>query len=146
MREFLLIHILLRVLLMDVGVLNILSIIWSVSNYFKIILSFTPNTRVSNVLILFTKFAMALSVQFSSVPQLCPILCDPMDCSTPGLPVHHQLPEFIQTHVHRVSDVIQSSHPVSSPSPPAFNLFQHHNLFQWVSSPHQMARVLEFQL
>ena len=69
-----------------------------------------------------------------------------MDCSTPGFPVHHQLPEFAQTHVHRVSDAIQPSHPLSSPSPPTFNLSQHQGLFQWVSSSHQMAKVLEFQL
>ena len=68
--------------------------------------------------------------QFSSVAQSCPTLCDPMDCSTPGLPVHHQLPELAQIHVHRASDVIQSSHPLSSPSPPAFNLSQHQGLFQ----------------
>ena len=70
------------------------------------------------------------SVQFSSVTQSCPTLCDPMNCSTPGLPVHHQLPEFIQTHVHRVSDAIQPSHPLSSPSPPAPNPSQHQGLFQ----------------
>ena len=69
-----------------------------------------------------------------------------MDCSTPGLPVHYQLPEFIQTHVHWVSDAIQPSHPLSSPSPPAFNLSQHQGLFQWVSSSRQVAKVLEFQL
>ena len=69
-----------------------------------------------------------------------------MDCSTPGLPVHHQLLELIQTHVHRVSNVIQPSHPLSSPSPPAFNLGQHQGLFKWVSCLHQMAKVLEFQL
>ena len=69
-----------------------------------------------------------------------------MDGSTPGLPVHHQLPESTQTHVHRVSDAIQSSHPLSSPSPPALNLSQHQGLFKWVSSLHQVAKVLEFQL
>ena len=69
-------------------------------------------------------------VQFSSVAQLCPTLCDPMNCSTPGLPVHHQLPEFTETHVHRVSDAIQPSHPLSSPSPPAPNPSQHQSLFQ----------------
>ena len=69
-----------------------------------------------------------LSVQFSSVAQLCPTLCDPMNCSTPGLPVHHHLPEFTQTHVHRVRDAIQPSHPGSSPSPPAPNLSQHQSL------------------
>ena len=71
--------------------------------------------------------------QFSSVAQPCSTLCDPMDCNTPGLPVHHQLPEFTQTHVHWVSDAIQPSHPLSSLSPPAFNLSQHQGLFQWVS-------------
>ena len=72
--------------------------------------------------------------EFSSVAQLCPTLCDPMDCGTPGLPVHHQLPEFTETHVHRVGDAIQPSHPLSSPSPPAFNLPQRQGLFQWVTS------------
>jgi len=86
------------------------------------------------------------TLQFSSVLQLCLILCDPTDCSTPGLPVHHQLPELAQTHVHRVSDAIQPSHPLSSPSPPAFNLSQHQGVFQWVSSSNQVAKVLEFQL
>ena len=86
------------------------------------------------------------SVQFSSVAQSCPILCDPMNCSMPGLPVHHQLPEFTQTHVHRVSDAIQSSHPLSSPSSPAPNPSQHQSLFQWVNSSHEVAKVLELQL
>ena len=88
----------------------------------------------------------SLEVQFSSVVQLCPTLCDPMDRSMPGLPVHHQLPEFTQTHVHWVGDAIQPSHPLSSPSPPAFNLSQHQGLFKWVSSSHQVAKILEFQL
>ena len=82
----------------------------------------------------------------SSAAQMCLTLCDPMNRSTPGLPVHHQLPEFTQIHVHRVSNAIQPSHPLSSPSPPAFNLSQPDGLFQWVSSSHQMAKVLEFQL
>ena len=73
-------------------------------------------------------------------------LCDPMDCSTPGLPVHHQLLELAQTNVHQVSDAIQPSHPLSTPSPPAFNFSQHQGLFQGVSSLHQVAKVLEFQL
>ena len=72
--------------------------------------------------------------------------CNPMDCSTPGLPVHHQLPELTQTPVHQVTDAIQPSHPLSSPSPHAFNLFHHQGLFQWVSSSHQLAKILEFQL
>ena len=83
---------------------------------------------------------------FSSVTQLCLTLCCPMDCSTPGLPVHHQLPELTQTHVLWVGDAIQPSHPLSSPSPPAFNLSQHQGLFQWVSSSYQVDKVLEFQL
>ena len=77
--------------------------------------------------------------QFSSVTQSCPTLRDPMNRSTPGLPVHHQLPEFTQTHVHRVSDAIQPCHPLSSPSPPAPNPSQHQSLFQWVNSSHQVA-------
>ena len=85
-------------------------------------------------------------IQISSVIQSCPTLWDPMNCSTPGLSVHHQLPEFTQTHVHWVSDAIQSSHPLSSPSPPAPNPPQHQSLFQWVNSSHEVARVLEFQL
>ena len=89
--------------------------------------------------------AKILSVQFSSVAQLCLILCDPIDCSTPGFPVHHQLPELTQTRVHWVSDAIQPSHPLSSPSPPAFHLSQHQSLFKWVSSSIQVAKGLEFQ-
>ena len=86
------------------------------------------------------------SVQFSSVTRLCPTLCDPMDCSTPGLPVHHQLLEFTKINVHRVGDAIQPSHHLSSPSPPAPNPSQHQSLFQWVNSLHQVEKVLEFQL
>ena len=82
--------------------------------------------------------------QFSSVTQSCLTLCDPMYCSTPGLPVHHQLPEVTQTHVHWVGDAIQPSYPLSSPSPLAFNLSQRQSLFQRVSSSHQVAKVLEF--
>ena len=70
------------------------------------------------------------SFQFSSVAELCPTLCDPMNCSTPGLPVHHQLPEFTQTHVHQVGDAIQPPHPLSPPAPPAPNPSQHQSLFQ----------------
>ena len=84
--------------------------------------------------------------QFSSVAQLCLTLCDPVNRSTPGLPVHHQLPEFTQTHVHWVSDAIQPSHPLLSSSPPAPNRSQHQGLFQWVNSSHEVAKVLEFQL
>ena len=84
--------------------------------------------------------------QFSSVPQLCLTLCDPMDYSMPGFPVHHQLPEPTYTHVHHLGDAIQPSHPLSSPSPPAPNPSQHQSLFQWVNSSHEVAKVLEFQL
>ena len=86
------------------------------------------------------------SFQFSSIAQSRPTLCDPMNHCTPELPVHHQLPESTQTHVHWVGDAIQPSHPLSSPSPPALNLSQHQGLFKWVSSSHQVAKVLEFQL
>ena len=92
--------------------------------------------RDCNLLYLFSPFSC--SVMFH--------LCDPMNCSTPGLPVHHQLLESTQAHVHWVSDNIQPSHPLSPPSPPALNLSQHQGLFQWVSSSHQVAKVLEFQL
>ena len=90
--------------------------------------------------------ARGSSVQFSSVAQSCPTLCDPMNRSMPGLPVHHQLPEFTQTNVHRVSEAIHPSYPLSSPSPPAPNPSQHQSLFQWVNSSHEVAKVLEFQL
>ena len=78
-----------------------------------------------------------------SVTQSSPTLCKPLDCSTPSLPVLHHFPEFTQTHVHSVGDAPQPSHPLSSPSPPAFNLSQHQGLFQWVSSSHEVAKVLE---
>ena len=81
-----------------------------------------------------TPSAQLSSVQLSSVAQSCPTLCDPMNRSMPGLPVHHQLPESTRTHVCRVSDAIQPSHPLSFPSPPALNLSQHQGLFQWVNS------------
>ena len=93
-----------------------------------------------------TRFLSEKLVQFSSLAQSCPTVCDPMDCSTPGLTVHHQLPEFTQTHVHWVGDAIQPSHPLSSPSLPAPNPSQHQGLFQWVNSSHEVAKVLEFQL
>ena len=88
-------------------------------------------TEISqDLFICLTITALLCSVQFSSVAQLCPTLCNPMNRSTPCLPVHHQLPEFTQTHVHRVSDATQPSHPLSSPSPPATNPSQHQSLFQ----------------
>ena len=94
---------------------------------------------------MFAIYHRSWSVQLSSVSQSCLTLCKPIDCSTPGLPVHHQLPELAQIHVHRVGDAIRPSYPLSSPSP-AFTLSQHQGLFQWVSSSHQVARILEFQL
>ena len=101
--------------------------------------------------IMFTLTAKLLNyqlsdIQFSSVAQSCPTLFDPMNCSTPGLPVHHKLPGFTQTHVYRVGDAIQPSHPLSSPSPPAPNPSQHQGLFQWINSSHEVAKVLELQL
>ena len=83
---------------------------------------------------------------FNSVTQSCPTLYNTIDCSTPDFPIHHQLPELVQIHLHRVGDDIQPSHPLSFPSLPAFNLSQHQGLFQWVGSSHQVAKVLEFQL
>ena len=89
--------------------------------------------------------SLILSVCFySSVSKSCPALCDPMNRSTPGLPVHHQLPEFTQTHVHWLNDAIQPSHPLSSPSPPAFNLSQHQGLFKWISSLHRWPKYWSF--
>ena len=80
-----------------------------------------------------------------SVAKSCLTLCNPMDCGTPGFPVYQHLPELAQTHVHQVSDAIQPSHPLLSPSPPAFNLSQYQGLFQWAGSSHQVAKVLELQ-
>ena len=88
-----------------------------------------------------TYISESLSVQFSSVTELCPTLCDPMNHSMPGLSIHHQLPEFTQTHAHRVSDTIQPSHPLSPTSPPAPNPSQYQGLFQWVNSSHEVAKV-----
>jgi len=97
-------------------------------------------------LICVLNYHMLCSDQVSSVAQSCPTLLDPMNRSMPSLPVHHQLPEFTQTHVHWVGDAIQPSHPLASPSPPALNPSQHQSLLQWVNSSHEVAKVLEFQL
>ena len=96
--------------------------------------------------ILFMGYSRQEYWSFSSVAQSCPTLCDPMNLSTPGLPVHHQLPESTQTHLHRVSDAIKPSRPPSSPSLQALNHSQHQDLFKWVNSLHQVAKVLEFHL
>ena len=104
---------------------------------------------ISSITLLFLKHNWPKTVglvQFSSVAQSCLTLCNPMNCSMPGLPVHSQLPRLTQAHIHRVGDAIQPSHPLSSPSPLAFNLSQHQGLFQWVSFFHQVAKVLELQL
>ena len=87
-----------------------------------------------------------IQYQFSSAAKLCLTLCDPMNHSTPGLPVHYQFPESTETHAHRVGDAIQPSLPLSSPSPPAPNPSKHQSLFQRVSSSYEVAKVLEFQL
>ena len=94
----------------------------------------------------FSNTSLIQLVQFSSVAQSCPTLCDPMNRSTPGLPVRHKLPEFTQTYVHQVSDAIRPSHPLLSPSRPAPNPSQHQGLFQWVNSSHEVAKILELQL
>ena len=103
--------------------------------------SCSPGLEVgqSQAEILARPFVTVLNLLGSAVAQSCPTLCDPTDCSTPGLPVHHQLLELAQTHVHRVGDATQPSHPLLSPSPPAFNLCQHQGLFKRVSSSHQVA-------
>ena len=111
----------------------------SIHDYWKKNIALTRSTFVGKVMSL-SRFVIR------SVTQSCPTLCDPMNRSMPGLPVHHQLPEFTQTHIHRVSDAIQPSHPLLSPSPPAFNLSQHQSLSKCVSSSHQVAKVLQLQL
>ena len=110
------------------------------------VFSFSPSLcqkvmRLNAMILVFFKYWV-----LSSVTQSCLTLCDPMDCSTPSFPVYHQLLDFTQTQIHRVSDAIQPSHPLSSPSPPAPNPSQHQSFFQWVSSSHEVAKVLEFQL
>ena len=102
--------------------------------------------RVLNYILWHRQRFKFTSYQFSSVAQLCLTLCSHIDCSMPGFPVHHQLPEPAQTHVHRVGHAIQPSHPLSSPFPPAFNLSLHQGLLQWVHSSHQVTKVLELHL
>ena len=121
----------------------------------QISLSLTTSKFVSNLcplswlcsLTISSSFApFSSSVHFSSVTQLCPTLCNPMDCSMPAFPVHHQLLNPTQTHVYWVSDAIQPLHPLLSPSPPPFNLSQNQGLFKWVNSLQQVAKILEFQI
>ena len=104
------------------------------------------NASSQIVILMYNKYSTNFRLQFSSVTQLCPTLCNPMNHNTPGLPAHQQLLEFTQTHVHRVGDAIQPFHPLSSPSPPAPNPSQHQGLFQRVNSSNELAKVLEFQL
>ena len=111
----------------------------------KIIANGDCSHEIKRCLLLERK-VMTNLIQFSSVSQSCLTLCNPMNHNTPGLPVHHQLPESTQTHVHWVGDAIQPSHPLLSPFPPALNLSQHQGLFRWVSSSHQVTKALEFQL
>ena len=124
-----------------------MSIMWAVGlSYVEFIMlkyvPFMPSFLKALIMVLnITNY----SFQFSSVAHSCPTLCDPMNHGMPSLPVHHQLPEFTQTYVHRVGDAIQPSHPLSSPSPPAPNPSQHQGLFQRVNSSHEVAKVLEFQ-
>ena len=106
----------------------------------------TSASSLKDYFVISSTVMLMVSYQFSSVAQSCPTLCDPMNRSMPGLPVHHHLPEFTQTHVHLVSDANQPSHPLSYPSPPAPDPSQHPSLFQWVNSLHEVAKVLEFQL
>jgi len=105
-----------------------------------------PVTPHKPLMSLVSRSLWSYGKKFSSVAQSCPTLCDPKDGRVTGLPVHHQLPDFTQTHVHWVGDAMQPSHPILSPSPPAFNLSQHQGLFKWVNSSYQVAKVLEFQL
>ena len=113
-----------------------------------LMLRFKPAFSLSSFILIKRLFSSSSlsAIQSSSVAQSCLTLCHPMNHSTSGLPVHHQLSESTQTHVHRVSDATQPSHPLSSPSPPALNLSQYQGLFKSVSSSHQVAKVLEFQL
>ena len=123
---------------------SVFALIFSVWIFFQIANLFPEHT---NVLWLNPSHCLRLSlVQLSSVAQSCPTLCDPVNHSTPGLAVHHQLPESSQTHVHRVGDVIQQSHPLSSRSSPAPSPSQHRGLFQWVNSSHEVAKGLELQV
>ena len=122
---------------------NIILVVW---NWLWWVYFYQGNQQRLKIRVIFPQGAGCQIFQFSSVAQWCPTLCDAVSHSTPALPVHHQLQEFTQTHIHRVSDAIQPSHPLSSPSPPAPNPSQYQSLFQWVNSSHELAKVLEFQL
>ena len=114
--------------------------------YIRIILAVVYITYITNILQISVLSLFIMSFSSVHFAQSCLTVCDPTNFSTPGFLVHHKLPELAQTHIHQVSDAIQPSHPLSSPSPPTFNLSQHQGLFQWVSSLHQVTKLLEFQL
>ena len=109
----------------------------------RALMGFASKACVSTILVCSLPSWKGVWLLCYAVAQSCLTLCGPVDCSTPGFPVHHQLPELAQTHAHRVSDAIQPSHPLSSPFPPDFNLSHHQGLFQWLSSLHQVAKVLD---
>ena len=134
-----------RSLFFPILLFSSISLYYSLMKAFLSLLVILWNSAFSWVYISLSPLLFA-SLQIRSVSQSCPTLCDPMNRSMPGLPVHHQLLEFTETHVHLVSEAIQPSHPLSSPSPPAPNLSQHQSLFQWVNSSHEVAKVLEIQL
>ena len=118
---------------------------FSLQSWFRVVIHPTQNSAYK-LKKTWWPYTTLTSVQFSSVTQSCPTLCDSMNLSTPGLPVHHQLPEFTQSHIHWGGDAIQPSHPLSSPSPSAPNPSKHQSLFQWVNSSHEVPKVQEFQL
>ena len=122
------------------------SVLWKWIVFCPLFTSSLSKYKPNSLSLLGFLFINTHSLQFSSVVQSCPTLCNPMNRRMPGLSVHHKLPEFTQTHVHQVGDAIQPSHLLSSPSPPAPNPSQHQGLFQWVNSSHEVAKVLEFQL
>ena len=125
----------------DISFVHLIAFHW-----WLVVLNVFLYTHWSFVYVLWEISIKFLSIQFSLITQSCSALCYPMDCSTPGFPIHHQLTRACSNSYHQVGDAIQPSHPLSSPSPPAFNLPQHQDLFHWVSSSHQVARILEFQL
>ena len=126
---------------------NLLQILWATVIRLVFIISFFIQISTFYVEDSHSNIAYSWKIQsVSSDAQSCPTLCVPMNRITPGVPVYHQLPESTQTHFHQVGDATQPSYPLSSPTSPALNLSQNQSLYQWVSTPHQVAKVLEFQL
>ena len=124
---------------------NHLYLLWEMSQHLGSQESIDKHSRILSFRVIVFKRISLNNNQCSLVTQSYPTLCNPMDCSTPDFPVHHHLPELALTHVNWVCDAIQPSHPLASPPPPTFNLSQHQGLYQWVSSSHQVARVLKLQ-